>query len=510
MMSSFWRLVALQKTLEFRFLGKLNSWQGPNTTGCMFQNHRKMHSLPLKNSRHDYDSWAEEGCDGWSYKDVLPYFIKSENIQIEELKKSGYHGKDGPIPITKPEITPMQQLYMNAGVDLGYNITDCNGENQIGFCWTQSNVKNGERWSNYRAFVQPHINRNNLHISPNTFTTKVIIKNKRAVGVECIKNGRKLRLFARKEVILSAGALNSPQLLMLSGVGPKEHLKSYGIEVHADLPVGNNLQEHVSLPLMYSINISDSVTLNDMMSVWTRMKYNLFGTGYLSASLFEGVAFVYDDFSKKYDAGRTPDFQLHFVTKHIFTPSMKNLVNMHFKEEVADKIFTAKEDIESIAIYPILLHPKSRGTVRLRSTDPFDYPRIDPHFLQHQDDVKMAVEMIRFVERLVDTKTLQSIGMDVNSMSPLYQLCIQHDFRSDAFWECYVRHFIINLHHATSTCRMGAVDDKSAVVDPQLRVKGISGLRVVDASVMRNLPGGNTNAPVTMIAEKAADIIRQS
>ncbi|XP_060076748.1 glucose dehydrogenase [FAD, quinone]-like [Ylistrum balloti] len=461
-------------------------------------------------NRHDYDSWAEEGCEGWSYKDVLPYFIKSENIQIEELKTSDYHGKDGPIPITQPINTPMQQLYMDAGVELGYNITDCNGEDQIGFCWTQSNVKNGERWSNFRAFVQPHLGRKNLHISPSTVTTKIIIENKRAIGVECIRNGRKVRLFARKEVILSAGTMNSPHLLMLSGVGPKEHLHKYGIEVQADLPVGNNLQEHFVVPLTFNINTTDSVTLTDMTSWWTRMQYNFLGTGYLSASLYEGMAFLYTDFGKKKDAGRTPDFQLHFHTTHIFTPSMKSVVKMNFKQEVADRIFTAREDVESISIYPVLLHPKSRGTIRLQSTDPFEYPAIDPQFLQHPDDIKTAIEMIRFVERLVDTSTLRSIGMDVNSKSPLHQLCKQHKFRSDAFWACYIRHYTMSLAHATSTCRMGSVDDKTAVVDPLLRVKGISGLRVVDASVMRNLPGGNTNAPVTMIAEKAADIIRQS
>ncbi|XP_069137638.1 glucose dehydrogenase [FAD, quinone]-like [Argopecten irradians] len=458
-------------------------------------------------SRHDYDSWAAEGCEGWSYMDVLPYFIKSENIQIEELKNSEYHGTDGPIPVTTPILTPMQQLYMNAGMDLGYNVTDCNGKEQIGFCWTQSNVKNGERWSNYRAFVEPHTSRTNLHISPNTVTTKIIIRNKKAVGVECIRNGRKLRLFARKEVILSAGAINSPHLLMLSGIGPKDHLKSHGIEVHADLPVGENVQEQVAVPLMFSINTTDSVTLSDLMSLWTFLKYNIFGSGYLSASLNEGMAFVYKDFNQKSDSGRPPDIQLHFSTKHIFTPSMKNLVNMHFKEEVAAKIFTAKEDVESVTLLPVLLHPKSKGTIRLKSTDPFDYPEINPNFLQHPDDLKMTIQSIRFVEKLVATKTLRSIGMNVDNISPLYYLCNKHEFRSDAFWECYIRHYILNFCHASSTCRIGALDDKTAVVDPLLRVKGISGLRVVDASVMRNLPSGNTNAPVTMIAEKAADII---
>ncbi|XP_021368482.1 glucose dehydrogenase [FAD, quinone]-like [Mizuhopecten yessoensis] len=461
----------------------------------------------IRGNRHDYDSWSEEGCDGWSYKDVLPYFIKSEDIQIDEFKQSEYRGKRGPLPVTRPNITPMQKLYLGAGKDLGYSLIDCNGEDQIGFSWMQSTIKQGERWSSYRAFIKPHLDRSNLHIMPNTLTTKVIIKDKKAIGVECIRNGRKVRVFARKEVILSAGSVNSPQLLMLSGVGPKEHLNKLGIPVLADLPVGDNLQDHLMIPLVYGINTTGSITLDKLNSIWSVKQYEYFRTGLWSATSGECLAFVYRDFNKKTDAGKSADIQISVNSVHTTTPSMRDSMHFNYQEKVKDQIFTDTEKVETILFLPILLRPKSRGYIRLKSRDPFDYPDIDPNYLEHPDDVHTLIEAIRFVEKMVGTNTLNSVGMDVNYQSPYYKLCSKHQFRSDKFWECYVRHFTLTASHPTSTCRMGDKDDPSAVVDPQLRVKGISGLRVVDASAMRNVPAGNTNAGSIMIGEKAADLI---
>ncbi|XP_060076760.1 glucose dehydrogenase [FAD, quinone]-like [Ylistrum balloti] len=462
----------------------------------------------VRGNRHDYDSWAEEGCEGWSYKDVLPYFIKSEDIQIDEFKQSEYRGKGGHLPVTQPYTTPMQKFYLDAGKDLGYNTIDCNGEDQIGFCWMQSTIKGGERWSSYRSFIKPHLDRSNLHVMPNTFTTKVIIKDNRAIGVECIKNGKKFQVFAKKEVILSAGAINSPQLLMLSGIGPRKHLQELGITLLADLPVGENLQDHIFIPMAYRINTTGPLTFDKLTSTLTTKEYEHFRTGPLSATTLEAMAFVYKDFNKKKDSGVNSDIQLLTYNFHSLTPPLRNVLHLNYKEEVKDTIYTETEQIKTTMLFPTLLHPKSRGTIRLRSRDPFDYPDIDPRYLEHPDDLKTVIAGIRFVEKLVGTKTMKSIGMDVNNPSPLYKLCSQYDFRTDKFWECYARHFTLTVYHPTSTCRMGSKDDPSAVVDPQLRVKGISGLRVADASVMRNVPAGNTNAPTIMVGEKAADLIR--
>ncbi|XP_069137632.1 glucose dehydrogenase [FAD, quinone]-like isoform X1 [Argopecten irradians] len=463
----------------------------------------------VRGNRHDYDGWAAEGCDGWSYKDVLPYFIKSENLLIDEFKSSKYRGNGGPLPVTRPNITPIHKMYLDAGKDLGFDVIDCNGEDQIGFCWMQATIKQGERWSAYRSFIKPHLDRSNLHVVPNTFTTKVIIKDKKAIGVECIRNGKKVKIFARKEVILSAGAVNSPQILMLSGIGPRKHLEELGIRVLADLPVGENLQDHVMIPSLYRINTTGPLTVAMMASTWNSKQYEYFRSGPWTATALEGMAFVYKDLSKKKDSGKNSDIQLHTFSAHMAIPIARDFFPVHYKEAVKDTLFTETDAIETIMFSPTLLHPKSRGTIRLRTTDPFDYPDIDPHYLEDEEDVNMAIAGMRFIEELVGTNTFKSIGIDVNSPSPFHKLCSKHEFRSDKFWECYVRHFTLTVYHPTTTCRMGGKDDPTAVVDPQLRVKGISGLRVVDASVMRNVPAGNTNAPSIMVGEKAADMIRK-
>ncbi|XP_069137635.1 glucose dehydrogenase [FAD, quinone]-like [Argopecten irradians] len=463
----------------------------------------------VRGNRHDYDSWAAEGCDGWSYKDVLPYFVKSEDIQIDEFKNSKYHGKGGHQPVSRPTSTSMQKVYLDAGKDLGFDTIDCNGEDQIGFCWHQATIKNGERWSSYRSFVKPHLDRTNLHVVRNILTTKVIIKDKKAIGVECIRNGKKVKIFAKKEVILSAGAVNSPQILMLSGIGPKKHLDELGIPVVADLPVGENLQDHIMVHLAYNVNVSGVVTFSDLTSTLTALQYEYFRTGPLSATMLEAMAFVYNDLNNKKDTGKNSDIQLMTYSVHSITPSMREAIDFNYREDVKDNIFTGTDDTRTIFLSPTLMHPKSTGTIRLKSSDPFDYPVIDPHYLEHPDDVKTLIAGIRFAEQLVGTKTFQSIGADVNFQSPYYKLCSQHELRSDAFWECYVRHYGLTVYHPTTTCRMGSKDDPTAVVDPQLRVKGISGLRVADASVMRNVPAGNTNAPAIMVGEKAADMIRK-
>lgn len=462
----------------------------------------------MRGNRHDFDSWAKEGCEGWSYRDVLPYFIKSEKVEIPEFKTSPYHGKNGPLYVSGPTQTILEEKYIQAGQHLGYNLVDCNGEDQIGFCRMQATIHNGVRWSTYQAFLKPAISRPNLHVATRSFVTKVIIENKRAVGVELIRRNKKMRVYANKEVILSGGAVNSPQLLMLSGIGPKDHLKELGIPVVADLPVGNNLQDHILIPVVHAINITASLTEQKLTGLSTILQYLLLKSGHLAASSLEGMAFVYTDGSTK-DAGRGPDVQLHFISAHGLTKEGKAHAPFNYKDDIMDTIFSYDSSAETVSFLPTLLHPKSKGTIRLRSSDPFDHPLIQPNYLEHTDDVKTLIAGMRIIERLVDTPVLRHIGMEETSKSSMAaQVCKQHAFRSDAFWECYIRHYTMTVYHPTTTCRMGATDDPTAVVDPALRVKGISGLRVADASVMRNVPSANTNAASIMIGEKAADIIR--
>ncbi|XP_045159508.2 glucose dehydrogenase [FAD, quinone]-like isoform X2 [Mercenaria mercenaria] len=453
-----------------------------------------------RGSSYEYNEWAANGCTGWSYKDVLPYFLKSEDIQIDELKSSKYHHSGGPLAVSGGRVTHLSDLYMKAGQELGFNITDYNGADQEGFNRIQVTVRKGVRDATGLAFLGRMGKRQNLDIAIETFVTKVDIKNKAARGVFFIHNGRKEYVVARKEVILSAGAINSPQILMLSGVGPKDHLQSLNISVLADVPVGNNMHDH-QMAFMFS-KINKPISLSDDLvnGFWTRLRYTLFGTGPLTIAGSDGSAFFYNDESKR---GKTSaDIQIIIFSK--FLP--QNLNYFNFKDTVAKEYLAENGNVEGFNFIVSVTHPKSRGTLRLKSSDPFDYPLLDPQYLTDEKDVEDFIGGIRMWEKFIQTKTMKELGADINQMKMSF--CSQHEFRSDAYWECFVRHLAVTVYHHSCTCKMGADNDPTAVVDSKLKVKGIRGLRVVDASIFPTVTSGNINAPVIMVAEKAADIIR--
>ena len=453
-----------------------------------------------RGSKYEFDEWAANGCTGWSYEDVLPYFLKSEDIQIDELKSSKYHAEGGPMAVSWGGVSKLSEMYLKAGQELGYNITDYNGEDQEGFNKIQITVRNGVRSSTALEFLGYTADRQNLHIAIRSFVSKIEIQQKRATGVYVIQKGRKQFVKARKEVILSAGGINSPQILMLSGVGPKEHLKELGITVKADLPVGQNLQDHLRLFMFSRINKSISVTENVKTSWMTKLKYNLFGKGPLAISGTDGSGFFYIDEANR---GKTSaDIQFIFATT-FFDPGCDY---HNFKDDVLKEYFAEHPNVEGFNMIVSVTHPKSTGTIKLKSTDPFDYPIIDPQYLSDQRDVNDFVAGIRMWEKFIETRSMQSIGANFDQTK--LSFCSQHEFRSDAYWECFVRHMAITIYHHSSTCKMGAETDPSAVVDPKLRVKGIKGLRVVDASILPNVTSGNINAPIIMAAEKLSDIIR--
>ncbi|XP_076101365.1 glucose dehydrogenase [FAD, quinone]-like isoform X2 [Mytilus galloprovincialis] len=458
----------------------------------------------VRGSRHDFDQWETEGCTGWSYKDVLPYFIKAEDFQIEEYADSGYHGKGGYQTVSESHVTELRDIYMAASEEAGYKTVDCNGKDMIGFCKMQSSIKNGQRWSTAKAYLRPVMERENLHISVNSIVTKIIIENKKAVGIEMIKDGRKKKIMVKSEVIVSAGSVNSPQLLMLSGIGPKQHLQQFKIPVLADLPVGSNLQDHMFVGVPIYANVSYGIDIDKATSIKTLLQYFLFGKGYLTSSALEATLYTH---SSKGDKSFYPDIQLHFLSIN-FDPVMAKKFNPNNMDEESIENMINANIVASMVIMPTLIHPKSRGEIRLKSTDPFDHPEIDPHYLEQKDDVNVLIEGIRVAQKLVKTKVLQKFGAKEANLIALNSKCSHIEYDSDAFWECGIRNGGQTVYHPTSTCRMGADNDPTAVVDSQLRVKGIAGLRVVDASVMRNIPSGNTNAPSIMIGEKASDMIR--
>ena len=455
-------------------------------------------AMYTRGSRYEFDDWADRGCIGWSYKDVLPYFMKSEDIQIDELKSSKYHSRGGPLAVSGSRITQLSDMFMKSGEELGYKVIDYNGADQEGFSPVQGTVRHGVRSSTGVEFLGNTAERDNLHIVIRSHVTKVKLVNKKATGVYVVRDNRKYFIKARKEVILSAGTIGSTQLLMLSGVGPKNHLNEMGIDVIADLPVGQNLQDHQMVFLFSRINQSLSITKSYQNSLSSRLQYNIFGTGPRSIGGTEGTAFFYTDESKR---GKTnTDIQWFLFS------SFTNTNYYNFKDEVAKEFLARTPDEHGFSTAVVTTHPKSTGTLKLRSTDPFDYPILDPQYLTDKRDIPEYIAGIRIWEKFITTPTMQKLGTKIDQSKMSF--CSQHKFQSDAYWECYVRHLAVTVYHHSCTCKMGAANDPLAVVDPNLRVKGIKGLRVVDASVFPTVIAGNTNAATIMVAEKAADLIR--
>ncbi len=404
--------------------------------------------LYARGNRHDFDQWQALGNEGWSYADVLPYFKKAEN---RERGASAYHGVGGPLNVFDlPAINPLTEAFIEAGVELGWSRNDdSNGASQEGFGAPQFTIRDGKRHSTAVGYLHPVMSRPNLTVWTETLATRVLFEGTRAVGVTSLKDGSEQQVRAHKEVILSGGAINSPQLLMLSGVGPGEHLQKLGIRVVADVAgVGENLQDH---PSVYTYST-------------TKPSFSAFGGSP------EGNAFV-----KTQSDLPEPDLQL------IFTP--------FFFPPVLGKGYT---------VVVVLATPQSRGRLTLRSTDPRQHPAIFANYLAKQEDGEKLIKGIKLVRRLNQTKALAAFYQE--DAHPGAQLQ-----RAEELVE-FVRNNIQTMYHPVGTCKMG--QDALAVVDEQLRVRGTEGLRVVDASIMPTIVNGNTNAATIMIGEKAADLIK--
>ncbi|XP_052790980.1 L-sorbose 1-dehydrogenase-like [Mya arenaria] len=450
-----------------------------------------------RGSPFDFDEWEANGCKGWGFKDVLPYFLKSEDMLMSEFKDSKYHNVGGPLAVSGGDVTPLAQVYRDAAKELGYAITDYNGESQEGFNKIQYNIRNGER-SMPGTEMLMGLDRKNLHISVNSHVSKIDIHKNEAQGVWFIKDGRKMYVRANMEVILSAGTVGTPQLLMLSGIGPRRHLEEMNITVVADLPVGENLQDHEKVSVCVGIKQPLSITPSVLNSWKNWLRYKLFGTGPRSIAITDGSAYVHLNDSSK--GKKYPDLQ--FVIYSTFI--RKNIFN--YNDDVAKEMIPESEEAHGICPFVTLTHPRARGTIRLASADPFDYPVIDPRYFEDRRDIMDLVGGIRIWEKMFQTKAMAFLGINLNDLRKSF--CSEFEFRSDVYWECIVRHTAVTQYHPTSTCKMGPDNDQTAVVDLRLRVRGVGRLRVVDASVFPAVTSGNVNAPTMMIAEKAADMIR--
>lgn len=435
----------------------------------------------IRGQRQDYDAWAAAGNPGWSWDECLPYFRKLEN---NDLGPGATRGTEGPLNATSIKTPhPLVEGLIGAAGALGLpHVTDFNGGDQEGVGYYQLTTRNGRRCSTAVAYLRPARGRANLRIETGAHAMAVLFEGSRACGVRYRQDGQVRTLRARREVILCAGALQSPQLLQLSGVGPAALLRRFGIGVVRDLPgVGENLQDHLQIRLIYETR--QAITTNDQLRTLhgraaMGLQWLLFRGGPLAVGINQGGLFCRVD-----PASATPDTQFHFATLS------------------ADMAGGKVHPFSGCTYSVCQLRPSSRGTVRLRSADPFEAPAMQPNYLSTELDRRMTVAAVKYARRLAATEPLAGLmkrefrpGPDVQSDDEILHFC---------------REYGATIFHPSGTAKMGPREDPMAVVDERLRVHGVSALRVVDCSIMPTLVSGNTNVPVVMLAERAADFILQ-
>ncbi len=432
----------------------------------------------------DYDHWAAQGNPGWAFDDVLPYFKKAEH---NERGGDALHGTGGPLNV-KDLTSPNRfgPVFVQAGVQAGFAANkDFNGASQEGVGMYQVTHKNGERYSAAKAYLTPNLSRSNLQVITGAHITRILMEGKRAVGVEYHLDGdhsdlRQLK--CTREVLLCAGALQSPQILMLSGIGPQDHLAENGIASVHDLPgVGKNLHDHPDVVVVVNApHLKDlfGITLGGVVrAIKGIFEWRKHRTGLLTTNFGEAGGFI-----KSQPSEAIPDLQLHFVIGKLVDHGRKTTFGLGYSCHVC------------------LLRPASRGSVTLASSDPLAAPVIDPNFLAEPDDMDRMARGFKLVRKILAQPALASQGGQESAASASAQ--------TDAQIEQFIRNHADTIYHPVGTCRMG--NGPLDVVDAQLRVHGVQGLRVVDASIMPRIVGGNTNAPTIMIAEKAADMVKSA
>ena len=435
----------------------------------------------VRGPREDYDQWAAEGNAGWGFDDLLPYFKRAEH---NERGADAFHGSGGPLNVMDLR-SPNRfgPVFVEAARQAGYPLNpDFNGARQEGVGMYQVTHKNGERFSAAKAYLTPNLGRKNLTLMTGAHTTRVLLEGKRAVGVEVRVGGELKQLKAQREVLLCAGALQSPQLLMLSGIGPGAQLQKHGIATVHDLPgVGANLHDHIDVVQvvntpqvkdLFGLSLTGAVNAIKGIFEWRRAR-----SGMLTTNFAEAGGFI-----KSSPNQTLPDLQLHFVIGKLIDHGRKTVFGHGYSCHVC------------------LLRPKSRGTLQLASSDPMIAPLIDPNFLGERADLEGLLTGFKLMRGLLQQPALAGYRGRELPASAVAQ--------TDAQIEAFIRGHADTIYHPVGSCRMGsgAMD----VVDSQLRVHGVQGLRVIDASIMPSIVGGNTNAPVIAIAEKAADMLRSA
>ncbi len=430
----------------------------------------------IRGNRRDYDQWANLGNEGWGYADLLPYFRKSED---NERFADEYHGTGGPLGVSDQR-SPMDitRTFIRASQEAGHPYSpDFNGVNQNGVGYYQVTQRAVRRSSSAAAFIYPNMSRPNLTVKTNVRVTRIGVEKGRARYVEYVENGKLAKVRASSEIIISSGAINSPKLLLLSGIGSAEELRAKGIDCVHDLPgVGKNLQDHMDVYCCISLSEPASYNGHDRgpMALWHTLQFLMFGSGALTSNVCEGGAFVSTEGNPDW-----PDIQMHFLPAYVID---------HGKVRVPG---------HGVTLNTAYLRPESRGEVTLSSSDPLADPLIDPNYLSHPNDWTHSIEGFKLAREILTSP----------SFAKLYKA--EHlpgkSVRTDVEIKAYIREWAKTDFHPAGTCKMGS--DPMAVVDQSLRVHGLEGLRVIDASIMPTLISGNTNATSIMIGERGADAI---
>ncbi|CAG9768825.1 unnamed protein product [Ceutorhynchus assimilis] len=450
-----------------------------------------------RGNKEDYNHWASLGNPGWTYEELLPYFKKSESAKFKVDIEPQYHGFNGPQKISVAEDTPeLTQLFLDAAKELGAIELDYNGDNQYGTSRIQAYLNENIRSGTSQAYISPALDRLNLHLQLNCLVTKIITKSSRAVGIRFTMNDKLYFAKATKEVIVSAGAINTPQLLMLSGIGPREELKKHGIEPIAILPVGQYLQDHPLFPgMFYRTNqIYYNTSFEQQVNDYCENKRPLTaGWG------DQCITYI----SLENNPQKRPDIELVTVGPPALTPAWGAVLQYNEKYAAAFKILNPLTDFLNALV---LLHPESRGEVTLKSKDPFDFPQINPNFYSDERDMDLMYRGIERALSLMHTKAYKNF--EAEWLRIAMPGC-DEKFKSFSkkWWICAIGHLSVSCFHPIGTARMGPSPNIS-VVDHELKVHGIGALRVVDASVMPSHISGHPNAAVVMIAEKASDLIK--
>lgn len=440
----------------------------------------------VRGNRHDYDRWSQLGLPGWSYEDVLPAFRRSEgHIQREDE----YHNGNGELTVCRARGKNMlHDVFVEAGGEAGYRSNDdFNGADQEGFGRFDFTIKDGKRWSTSYAFLRPVMSRSNLTVETEAHAKRIVVENGRAVGIEYSQRGRERTAHAAREVVVASGTVNSPHLLLLSGIGPEQELAEHGVPIVHDLPgVGKNLQDHVDCVMVWECR--KPVTLyGDLRAdklVLSVIQGMLFGSGVVTTFPYESGAFL------KSRAGLdAPDIQLHFM------PALEKTANLHFPNPFKKKQAVEANHGFTLRVGPV--NPESRGEIKLRSADPADKPSIRANYLQSDFDLRTMIAGIRMTREIISQKAFDPYRGNELAPGPAID--------DDAELENWLRATAMTTFHPVGTCKMG--NDPMAVVDSRLKVHGIEGLRIADASIMPIISSGNTNAPAIMIGERASDFI---